>query len=336
MTDFQSNKALVREFYQALSRATVDTVEDILSQYMSSDVEWFGVYPFDKQEGPKAIAEAFWKPLLSGWSSVQRREDVFMAGASEIDGAEWVTSMGHFMGLFDGDWLGIPCNRKMAFLRYADFNCVKEGKIVRAGFFCDIISVMHQVGIQPLPLQTGASFVYPGPQTHDGIQREAQAPEESEKTLELLGRMIDDLSALNLSGNDRCPPEVLGRTWHKDMIWYGPAGIGATYTIERYQEQHQYPFREGLKDKVFNGHVCRYAEGNYACFFGWPNLSNTARGGFMGLPGGDIRADMRVVDVYRRDGDKLAENWVLIDIPWWLKQQGLDILERTRSIVAGP
>ena len=48
----------------------------------------------------------------------------------------------------------------------------------------------------------------------------------------------------------------------------------------------------------------------------------------MGLPGGDVKADMRVVDVYRRDGDKLAENWVLIDIPYWLLQQGLDVLER--------
>ena len=45
------------------------------------------------------------------------------------------------------------------------------------------------------------------------------------------------------------------------------------------------------------------------------------------------RADMRVVDVYCRVGDKLSENWVIIDIPYWLKQQGVDILERTRQIV---
>ena len=52
----------------------------------------------------------------------------------------------------------------------------------------------------------------------------------------------------------------------------------------------------------------------------------------MGLPGGE-RTHMRVVDVYRREGDKLLENWVIIDIPYWLKQQGLDVLERTRSIL---
>jgi hypothetical protein len=129
-----------------------------------------------------------------------------------------------------------------------------------------------------------------------------------------------------------CPSELLEKTWAKDMIWYGPAGIGASYTIPRYQQQHQLPFRSNLEGKKFLGHECRFAEGNYACFFGWPNLSNRPLGGFLGLPGGRVTAEMQVVDVYRREGDKLAENWVIIDIPYWLKQQGLDILERTTRI----
>jgi hypothetical protein len=88
-----------------------------------------------------------------------------------------------------------------------------------------------------------------------------------------------------------------------------------------------------LKDKKFHGHICRFAEGNFACFFGWPNLSNTPIGGWLGLPGGEINAAMQVVDIYRRESDKLAENWVLIDIPYWLKQQGVDIFERTQKIL---
>ena len=92
--------------------------------------------------------------------------------------------------------------------------------------------------------------------------------EESVKTLKLVNRMISDLDQLNRSGNDLPPPEQLSPCWHEDMIWYGPAGIGATYTIPRYQEQHQHSFRKGLKDKRFNGHLSRLAEGNYAGFFG--------------------------------------------------------------------
>jgi len=241
--------------------------------------------------------------------------------------------MGHFMGLLDGNWLGFPASRKIAFLRYADFNCIKDGKIIRSSFFCDLIGFMHQLGINPLPPQTGASFIYPGPRTHDGLLFEPQDQRESRKTLELVNRMIGDLSDLNKNENDCPSPDLLKKTWQDDMIWYGPAGIGASYTIPRYQEQHQLPFRRGLKDKVFNGHICRFAEGNYAGFFGWPNLTNTATGGFLGLPASGTPADMRVVDIYRRQGEKLSENWVLIDLPWWLKQQGVDVLGRTKKII---
>jgi hypothetical protein len=61
-------------------------------------------------------------------------------------------------------------------------------------------------------------------------------------------------------------------------------------------------------------------------------ISPIPTGGFLGLPGNEARVDMRVVDVYRREGDKLAENWALIDLPYWLKQQDLDILERNREL----
>ncbi len=217
-------------------------------------------------------------------------------------------------------------------LRYAEFNQVQDGKIVRGGLFFDLLGFMRQAGVQVLTGDTGHHFVYPGPRTHDGVLNGEADSRETLKTITVLNRMIDDLDELNHSGDDRCPPELLARTWHQDMLWYGPAGIGASYTIERYQEQHQYPFREGLTNKVFDGHVCRVAEGNYAGFFGWPNLTNTAAGGFLGLPGNDVRADMQVVDIYRREGDKLMENWVIIDLPHWLKQQGFDVFQRMREL----
>ncbi|WP_245780923.1 ester cyclase [Litoreibacter janthinus] len=56
----------------------------------------------------------------------------------------------------------------------------------------------------------------------------------------------------------------------------------------------------------------------------------TNAGGYMGLPAGQP-ADMRVVDMYRRDGDKLAENWIFIDMLHWLNMQGLDVLGRLRA-----
>ena len=39
-------------------------------------------------------------------------------------------------------------------------------------------------------------------------------------------------------------------------------------------------------------------------------IYSKSSGGFLGLPGDAVAAEMRVVDVCRREGDKLAENWV--------------------------
>ena len=333
MSTYQAAKQLVRDYFSAIEDATPETVAEVLRTWTSPDYDWRGVYPFREVQGDDAVAQIFWAPLLQALTRMQRREDIFIAGTNEISGEQWVMSMGNFMGLFDADWLGIPHTRKIANLRYAEFNCVENGKITKTGLFIDIIGLMVQAGIYPLPPSTGVYYNYPGPRTHDGLLYEDAPEEEGDATLALVNEMIDDLSKLNESGSMGCPPEVLERTWSEEMIWYGPAGIGATYTIPRYQEQHQLPFRNNLGDKKFHGHVCRFAEGNFACFFGWPNLTNKPLGGFLGLPASDRTVEMQVVDVYRRDGDKLAENWVLIDIPYWLKQQGLDVLDRTRKIM---
>lgn len=332
MGKYSAAKQVVIDYFTAMEQATPDNVTEILKKYTGEAYLWRGVYPFREQHGAEQAADSFWIPLMTSLSQMQRRQDIFIGGTNEISGEQWVMSMGHFMGLFDADWLGIRCTRKMISLRYAEFNCVVDGKITQTGLFVDIIGFMLQAGINPLPPSTGTYFVYPGPRHHNGLLFEDANEEEGAATLALVNKMVADLTALNESGAMGCPPEVLERTWSKNMIWYGPGGIGASYTIPRYQEQHQLPFRNNLKDKKFNGHVCRFAEGNFACFFGWPNLSNTPIGGFLGLPGGEIRADMQVVDVYCRQGDKLSENWVFIDIPYWLKQQGLDIIDRTQRI----
>ncbi len=329
---FKNEKRLVLDYFDELEHTSVENIDKVFNKYMSDDYLFRGVYPFREQMGIKNSLDIFWKPFLHSIKHVQRRQDIFIAGDNEVSDEKWVMSMGHFMGLFDEEWLGIRPTHKIVNIRYAEFSCVSEGKITKTGLFIDIIGFMIQVGVNPLPPSTGQYYVYPGPRTHDGLLYDDADVNEGIKTKDLVNKMVQDLSDLNDSGAMGCPPEVLEKSWSKNMIWYGPGGIGASYTIPRYQLQHQLPFRNNLDGKKFNGHVCRFAEGNFACFFGWPNLTNKPIGGFLGLPGGNIPADMQVVDIYRREGDKLMENWVLIDLPYWLKQQGVDIIERTSKI----
>jgi predicted ester cyclase len=328
MSTLQNAKTIVQSHFEALAGASAETVEGILASHMDDNAVWRGVHPFNQQIGPKGAAKAFWEPFLTAFTAVQRREDVFFAGHNSIHDQDtiWTTSMGHLMGLFDAPFLGIPPTGKIAMLRYAEFNRVVGDRIVETAFFCDILHLMTQAGIRRFPEQTAAHLVQPGPRTHDGVLLDPQDPAEGAKTLHIINRMIGSIDAANATPKALTPRQELQQNWCDNMLWWGPEGIGATYTIDRYIEQHQQPFRKGMENRHFNGHLCRTSEGMYGGFFGWPNLTLTNSHGFMGLPSSDVRVDMRVVDIYRREGEKLAENWVFIDMLHFMKMQGVDVL----------
>ena len=330
----QSAKSISQSYAKAMETATAETVASALSLHLAADCDWRAVHPFNEQIGPAAVARVFWEPFLSAFSNVQRREDIFFAGQNEIDGfaSTWTVSMGHFLGLFDAPFLHIPPTRKIVMIRYAEFNKIEGGKIVQSALFVDLLHLMLQAGLNPLRApQTGAQLVQPGPRTHDGLVMTPQDPEEGRKTLARINNMIGSIDHANSASVPPAPEDELAVDWHANMLWWGPTGIGATYTIDRYIEQHQGPFRRHIAKRTFNGHLCRMAEGTYGGFFGWPNLTLINGGGFMGVPAQDSNADMRVVDIYRREGKKLAENWIFIDMLHFLKMQDIDILAEIAS-----
>lgn len=325
----------MRAFHDALANAGPHQVADVLARFTAADWHWRGMHPFNEQRGAEAVAAAFWKPLLSALSRVQRRPDIFIAGLNECDGfkGRWVVQMGHLMGLFDRDWLGIPPTHRIVMLRFAEFNRVQDDCIVETAMFVDIPHLMAQAGRYPFSPQTGAQLVQPGPATHDGLCYQPQALTEGKVTLAAIDALLSNPRATVLGVPEA---ERLGRVWHDDMIWWGPTGIGATYTIERYLRQHSAPFGNALADGYrFNGHLCRLAEGRFGGFFGWANLTVINAGGFMGMPAGGGPADMRVVDLYRVADGKLAENWIFIDLLHFYAMQGLDVLGRMAAVDAG-
>lgn len=337
MSDFQAEKELVRAHHAAIAQATGDTIAEALAAHTSPDWHWRGMHPFHERHGAEAVAEGFWQPFLTAMTRLQRRPDIFMAGRNQIDGFKsvWVVSMGHLMGLFDRPWLGILPTGRIVMMRYAEFDRVENGRIVETAMFFDIPQVMIQAGQNPFPPQTGAHLVQPGPATHEGLMYGPQDPIKGETTLAAIKAMLDDMRTTDRSRGGEGLAGELARTWNDDMIWWGPAGIGATYTIPRYVRQHAGPFREALsKDYRFNGHICCVAEGHFGGFFGWPNLTLINSGGFMGMPAGPNPADMRVVDLYREQEGKLTENWVFIDMLHFLNMQGLDVLGRMEKLAS--
>ena len=334
-TDFQVEKELVRAFHLAIDKSNATTIASEMAEFVDPEWRWHGMHPFNDQLGPEAVARVFWTPLRNAIKPIQRRPDIFIAGLNEIDGqtSTWVVEMGHLMGLFERPWLGIRHTQRIVMLRYCEFNRVQDGKIVETAMFCDIPHLMMQAGQNPFPPQTGTMLVQPGPRTHDGLCFDKQNPMQGIETMAAIDGMLNNPGA-NFHNKDEVAR--LARVWHDQMIWWGPAGIGATYTIERYNRQHSIPFDNSLSENYkFNGHIAKIAESNFGGFFGWANLTLQNTGGFMGMTAGPAPADMRVIDMYRVESGKIAENWVFIDILHFLKMQGLDVLQRMDAVQSG-
>jgi hypothetical protein len=110
--------------------------------------------------------------------------------------------------------------------------------------------------------------------------------------------------------------------------WLGiPAtgGIGSNRGIPNYRRCHQIPFLTAFPDRVGGNHRARFADGNYVASTGWPSVSATFAGDYLGVKAPNRRIGMRVMDWWRVDGGRLKENWVLIDIPDLLRQAGFDV-----------
>ncbi len=329
MAKYSEVKQLVNNYLQDIATCPVGDIEKVLDTYMSDDYTWEGVYPFMDLSGKQAVADTFWRPIKESLLCMQRRQDIFMAGEDK-EGATWVTSMGQLMGLFDKEFLGIRTTGKMQHLQYVEFSRVENGKIAHTAIFVDLLGFMKEAGCYPLPPETGHYFVYPGPKDHNGLMFEDAPYEKAEASYKIVYDMIYDLDSLN-TGNDT-PQDMLRKSWHEDMIWYGPCGVGASYTIPRYQHQHQMPFRKNMSDKSVNPINAWFAEGDFVCFY--CSMETKHDGGWLGLPEGrkivNLRGDL---DVYYLKDGKISENWCLFDIPYWLYQQGFDVFDRTRTIL---
>ncbi|MEG9862878.1 MAG: hypothetical protein V6Z81_10415 [Parvularculales bacterium] len=324
-------KSVVLSHYGLLDASTPEGLPEALSGHTGADCTFSFTHPFKAAVGAEAAAKNFWSRIRKSFSPLQRRQDIFFAGQNHLspDPEIWVVSMGHLLGLFEKPFLGIRPTRQSVMLRYAEFNLVAGDKITESTIFLDVMNLMMQARAEVYQPSTAATIVTPGPRTHDGLLFGNQPEEEGQATLKLFVRMIDRL----LSEDVKTTRTDLSLDWTDDMIWWGPGGIGAPYTQECYLKQHCVPFEKGLEWGEFFGHRTEFAEGCYGGFFGWPTFDVKSRGGYIGLaPKSDKKASMRVVDLYRREGDKLAENWNFIDHLDFLAQLGVDLIERQRQI----
>ena len=172
MADLIDEKKLVLKFFKSIDNAKCENLIDTISKYTSDDFKMKCTHPFNELSGVKQVADNLWVPIKNSFEPIQRRMDIFYAGINSLDNNEgkWVTSMGHFMGVFKKPFLGIQPNNKSILLRYAEFYKVENNKITEGAIFLDIINFMQQLGLSIIPESTGLVCITPGPMNHKGLK----------------------------------------------------------------------------------------------------------------------------------------------------------------------
>lgn len=319
------NKAFVWQYWQGMNNRGSAA---IVSQALHPDVTWHGFRPLRHLNGAKAVWTQFWQPLLAAMPDLIRRPYHFIGG--HFKGSDWVCGAGDFIGAFAQDWqLGsviVPANGRSVHFRFGEFCKVADGKIIEIRLIIDLPALLRQTGTDLLPPDYGRTLWAPGPLAGDGVLLEEQDPAESEKTLNLVEAMI--FGGLNkYDGKDQAS-QGLERYWHSHMVWHGPAGIGSAYGLEEFKQNAQGPIVRAFPDRKGVGHQARLADGRFAASTGWPSLAGTHRRKYMDWEPTGERVGWNIMDFWKRDGDKLLENWVMIDLIDAAMASGVDLLSK--------
>lgn len=316
-------KKLVWDFWGPL-RGSGGSVADIDLDRLAADTELHGFVPLGHLVGREAVAAEFIAAL--GGAFVPLTQDAYVFLGGEFEDNVWVAETGEWSGPRQGTCFGVPGTSEPARLRYGMFHRVERDQIVEIRVLVDLIALGAQAGFDLLPPVPARNQLPPGPQDGDTMHHGPIDLAESQETLQLVEDMLGGCNRL-----DGASLESMGMAayWHDDMRWYGPWGVGSTYGFQEFQDWAQGPSVASFPNRRGGFHQARFADGLTACFTGWPSLQGTFDGvAFRGIEptGGPI--GQNIMDFYVRRGDKLHENWVLIDLIDFAAQCGVDLLAR--------
>lgn len=272
------------------------------------------------------VFKRMYAPLLDALPDLERRDMITLTNVTP-EGETWVGCMGNYMGTMLRPWLGIPPTGHLVHMRYHEFFRIEDGRVTQAQIIWDIPEMMMQARAWPLAPQLGKYLATPAPMTQDGLTADG----DGSATMSHVIAMLTDLCKYPANPD----PAVMNleKYWHPRNNWYGPAGIGTGRGIAGFRNWHQIPFLKAMPDRKLDamGDLTShwFAQGEYVCETGWPNMRLTvSEGEWMGLAPAGREILMRSLDFWRMEDGLIRENWVLIDLIDIYRQLGVDVLGR--------
>ena len=320
------DKSITEKIYNGLHQLVSvpdSELERLASDILAEDVIFDVAYPINQLVGRQAVLEGFYRPLRAALQETRRRDEIFIQAPNRRDfGGDWISAVTHYVGNFHAPLCGVRPHHSLVFLRSGEFYQVADGKITLARLIPDFIDLMRQARRLPLQETLGTEILFPGPATHDGVM---PVIGDGEASLDVVEGMLGDLHVFDPESFESKSQTGDDGYWHDDMMWYGPCGIGSNYRWDGFVKDHRESFLRAFPDRKGGNHYCRIGEGNFAAVSGWPSMTMTHQGDYLGVPATNKAMTLRVMDFYRIADGKIMENWVLLDYGELLMQMGFDI-----------
>jgi predicted ester cyclase len=324
------NQATLQPFLAALRDFAGANVRDELKALLTPDAVIHMCHPFGDLTADAFYDQCF-APLVKAMPDVERRDTIYVSGQTP-DGDEWVGCCGSYIGTFATPFLDIPPTGHLAHMRFHEFYRVVDGQVTEVQAIWDIPELMMQANAWPMAPSLGREWHTPGPITQDGL---IDATGQVARSAFCQQHVLNMLTALTRHPAEPVEAMELERFWHPKMTWYGPAGIGTARGILGFRNWHQIPFLNAMPDRgQFPDETTFhfFAEGDYVAVTGWPDMVQTVTGsGWLGIAPTGQKVTMKSLDFWRLDGDKIRENWVMVDLLDVYHQLGVDVFARLRE-----
>lgn len=326
----RQNRTVIQPLLAALRDFDETDVRSALGALIAPDAIIHMCHPFGDLSGDTFYDQCL-APLVAAMPDVERRDTILVSGKTP-EGADWIGCCGSYIGTFAAPFLDIPPTGHVAHMRFHEFYRVVDNQVVEMQAIWDIPELMMQANAWPMAPSLGREWHTPGPITQDGM---VDFTDQTERSLQSQTHVLDMLTALTRHPAEPVAAMKLEHYWHPKMTWYGPAGIGTARGVSGFRNWHQIPFLNAMPDRgQFPDEITAhfFAEGDYVAVTGWPDMVQTVTGsGWMGIVPNGQKITLRSLDFWRLDGDKIRENWVMVDLLDIYKQLGVDVFDRLRE-----
>jgi len=332
MNSPQKNRESIELFLKAMYDFDELAVRSYIQNIFSQEVKIQMCHPFGDVLKNEFYDNCF-APLVDAIPNVERRDTIVVSGKT-IEGKDWVGCCGSYVGTFVGPFLEIPPTGHLVHMRFHEFYCFEDDKIIEVQAIWDIPELMMQAGAWPMSPSLGREMFIPGPASQDGLTSANRASSHGTESLDVVIEMLTNLSRHPSEGG----PEIMKAEeyWHPCVNWYGPAGIGSMRGLDGFRNWHQIPFLKALPDRkggttgTLSCHF--FGDGPYVIATGWPNMQMTVSGdGWLGIAPSGQKITMRSLDFWRVENNLIRENWVLVDLLDVYSQIGVDVFSRLRE-----